>query len=309
MKLASIDLGTNTCNLAIADWSPQKINMLFSEKQAIKLGAEGFKDGNISDAAIERIFKALHHYQGIINTYKVSDVQIFATSGLRNAANQQAIIRRITQEIGYKVNLISGEQEAEFIYQGVCQAVPLDENPCVLLDIGGGSNEIQIVNHKNVFWRKSFDLGIARLLLKFNPSDPLKPEEIKAVNTYLEQALTELKPLAETYQPTTLIGSSGSFDTFVSLYFHSIGLSKQSDNQTWTKIPFDFWDKIYRQLTQSTREERLAMPGMEAMRVEMIPLASVFTNFLIHLLPIKTLIQSDYALKEGVFKSMAKNLI
>lgn len=308
MKLASIDLGTNTCNLSIADWSAQNTEILFSEKQAIKLGAEGFKNGNISDAAVQRVLNALHHYKSIIENYNVIDTQVFATSGLRNAANQETILNRIKRETGYSINLISGDQEAEFIYQGVRQAVPMDERPFVLLDIGGGSNEIQIASMDKVLWRKSYDLGIARLLVKFKTSDPLRPEEIQEIHTYLNEELQELKTIAEKFNPKVLIGSSGSFDTFASMYIHKAGLAESYKDVVWYQIPFDAWSEIYKDLTTSTQKERLEIPGMEAMRVEMIPLASVFTDFLINLFRIQELIRSAYALKEGVFQTMAGNL-
>ena len=309
MKLASIDLGTNTCNLSIAEWSPRETKILYSEKRAIKLGAEGFQNGNISDEAIGRIMNALHHYKSIIEKHHVSDTQIFATSGLRNAANREAILEKVRKETGYNINLISGDMEAEYIYQGVRQAVPMDEKPYVLLDIGGGSNEIQIASMGKVFWRKSFDLGIARLLLKFQPSDPLTQEDIQSILDYLNKELYELRALAEKYQPGVLIGSSGSFDTFASLYIHKAGLTGTYENAVWYQIPQKAWKEIYQDLTTSTRTERLQMPGMEVMRVEMIPLAAIFTDFLINLFRIQELIRSAYALKEGVFQSMAGNLL
>lgn len=309
MKLASIDLGTNTCNLSIADWTPHKLDVLYSDKQAIKLGAEGFPDGNITEPAIQRVLNVLLKYREVIANYDVVKIEVFATSGMRNAANQKAIIERVKEQTGFDLNIISGEQEAEYIYQGVRHAVPMDEKPCLLLDIGGGSNEIQIASMGKVYYRKSFDLGIARLLLKFKPSDPLKENEINAIFDYLDEALAELKPMMEKYQPKVLIGSSGSFDTFASIYIRKAGLLGTYKDSVWYEIPREYWLKIYQELVSKNKNERLEIPGMEAMRVEMIPLASVFTEFLINLFRIRVLIRSAYALKEGVFQSMARNLL
>ncbi len=309
MRLASIDLGTNTCNLSIADWAPHKLQVLHAEKQPIKLGVEGFSDGNISEPAIQRVLAVLTKYRKIIGEYNVENTQVFATSGVRNAKNQQEIVSRVKAITKYQLNIISGEQEAEFIYLGVRQAVPMDEKPCLLLDIGGGSNEIQIASMEKVYYRKSFDLGIARLLLMFQPSDPLKTQNIADIRDYLSAEMKELIPIVEKHQPKTLIGSSGSFDTFASMYIYKAGLVGTYKHAEWYEIPRDYWLGIYQELTQKNREERLKIPGMDAMRVEMIPLASVFTEFLINLFRIKVIIRSAYALKEGVFQSMARNLI
>lgn len=309
MRLASIDLGTNTCNLSIADWAPHKLDVLHAEKQAIKLGAEGFPNGNISEPAIQRVLAVLIIYRDTIEKYNVEKTEVFATSGMRNAKNQQEIISRVKAITGYQLNIITGKQEAEFIYLGVRQAVPMDEKPYLLLDIGGGSNEIQIASMGKVFYRKSFDLGIARLLLKFKPSDPLSDQNIKDIHDYLAIEMNELISIAEKYQPKVLIGSSGSFDTFASIYIHKAGLVGTYKHAEWYEIPREYWIEIYQELTQKCREKRLEIPGMEAMRVEMIPLASVFTEFLINLFRIQVLIRSAYALKEGVFQSMARNLL
>jgi len=309
MRLASIDLGTNTCNLSIAEWEPHKLHVLHAEKQAIKLGAEGFPNGNISEPAIKRVLSVLANYREIIAEFNVENTQVFATSGVRNAKNQHEIVSRVKASTGYQLNIITGKQEAEFIYLGVRHAVPMDEKPCLLLDIGGGSNEIQIASMEKVYYQKSFDLGIARLLLKFKPSDPLTKENIRDIHDYIAIEMKELFSIAEKYQPKVLIGSSGSFDTFASMYIHKAGLVGTYKHAEWYEIPRDNWLEIYQNLTQKTREERLKIPGMEAMRVEMIPLASVFTEFLINLFRIQVLIRSAYALKEGVFQSMARNLL
>jgi exopolyphosphatase/guanosine-5'-triphosphate,3'-diphosphate pyrophosphatase len=105
-----------------------------------------------------------------------------------------------------------------------------------------------------------------------------------------------------------MIGSSGSFDTFASMYIEKAGLQGTYANTRWYGIPLDSYREIHHDLISNDKQNRLKMPGMESMRVEMIPLASVFTNFLINLFEIKQLIRSAYALKEGVIASMARNL-
>jgi exopolyphosphatase/guanosine-5'-triphosphate,3'-diphosphate pyrophosphatase len=308
MILASIDLGTNTCNLNIADWSPKETIILHSEKQPIKLGADGFPGGNIPDPAIQRVLNVLLQYKDRIAPYNPVDIKIFATSGLRNAKNQSQICDYIQKNTGLEINIISGIEEAKFIYQGVKQAVPMDEKTYLLLDIGGGSNEIQIASMEKVYWRTSVDLGIARLLDKFRPSDPLTTTNIEQINNYLEKEMNFLLPVVMKYHPEILIGSSGSFDTFASLYINNVELIGTYKDAAWYEIPVEEWNVIYEKLINSTYTERLNFSGMDIMRVEMIPLAAVFTQFLINLFNIKELIRSAYALKEGVIQEMAGNL-
>ncbi|MEA3448273.1 MAG: hypothetical protein U9Q98_07490 [Bacteroidota bacterium] len=305
---AGIDIGTNTCNLSVAGWEAHRLNVVRSEKCPIKLGAEGFPDGNVPDAAQQRLVNVLCHYRDIIKQYPVKKNIVLATSAIRNANNKNNILQNIKIQTGFDVKVITGDDEAEYIYQGVREAVPLDEKPCLLLDIGGGSNEIQIASMEKVYWRVSVDYGIARLLNWFNPSDPLKTEEIEQIVNFLYQKLGFLKDVAEEYKVNTLIGSSGSFDTFASMYIQNAGLQGLYKDTRWFGIPMESYLKIHHNLLTHNKEERLAMPGMEAMRVEMIPLASVFTKFFINLFSVNQLIRSAYALKEGIIVSMARSL-
>ncbi|MFO7789890.1 MAG: phosphatase [Bacteroidota bacterium] len=304
MQYASIDIGTNTCNLSIAGWDNQGIQIIHSDKKPIKLGAEGFPDDKIPAVAQQRLVDTLLYYRGVIEKYDVKKQTVLATSAIRNAKNKLEIISRIKKETGFDVRVITGGDEAEYIYRGVREAVPLDENPCLLLDIGGGSNEIQIANMEKVHWRVSVDCGIARLLNWFQPSDPVKPDEIDRIKAFLNKELGFLNDVANTYNVDTMIGSSGSFDTFASMYLENLGLIDIYADTRWYGIPMEHYLSIHRKLITRNREERLAMPGMEAMRVEMIPLASVFTKFLIDLFSVKQLIRSAYALKEGVIVGM-----
>lgn len=309
MIYASIDLGTNTCNLSISDWNKRGIEVIYSDKKPIKLGAEGFPDGKITIAGQERVIKAINAYKKVIKSYDPVKEIVVATSAVRNATNREEVAANINASTGYQLNIISGDDEAELIFRGVREAVPLNENPYLLLDIGGGSNEIQVVNKEKVFWRKSIDLGIARLLNTFKPSDPLKESEIEQINLFLYDKLSFLKDINEEYDIKTLIGSSGSFDTFASMYIHRADLLETYSGTKWFEIPLEVYNDIHKDLINNSMDKRLDMPGMEKMRVEMIPLASVFTKFLINLFGINQLIRSSYALKEGVIISMARNLM
>ncbi|MDA3820847.1 MAG: phosphatase [Candidatus Delongbacteria bacterium] len=308
MMYAGIDIGTNTCNLSVAGWEAHRLNVVRSEKSPIKLGAEGFPDGNVPEEAQKRLVEVLISYKAIIEQYPVTKYIVLATSAIRNANNKAAILQYIKNQTGFDVVVITGDDEAKYIYQGVREAVPLDEKPCLLLDIGGGSNEIQIASMGKVYWRVSVDYGIARLLNWFEPSDPLKPEEIEQIVDFLYQKLGFLKDVAKEYEVNTLVGSSGSFDTFASMYIQNAGLQGIYKNTRWFGIPLESYLKIHHKLITHNQDERLAMPGMEAMRVEMIPLASVFTKFLIDLFSVNQLIRSAYALKEGIIVSMARSL-
>jgi len=302
MITAILDFGTNTFNLLIAERKERGFNILYTGKQAVKLGKGGIQNNRITPDAIERGFVAIEMHMEIIANYKVDEIRAFATSAIRNAANGEAFVDDVYQKFGFRVRVIPGEREAELIYKGVRQAISFNEKKVMILDIGGGSNEFIICNRQGIVWKQSFELGIARLMELFTLSDPISPVEIRALESYFMEHLSPLFEAIRNEKPETLIGASGSFDTFYSLIRHHSG--REPDSFHGREISMKDYQKIHQSLLRSTLAERRAMPGMEPVRVEMIVAASIFVSFVIRACGIKHLHHSEFALKEGVISEL-----
>jgi exopolyphosphatase/guanosine-5'-triphosphate,3'-diphosphate pyrophosphatase len=298
MRVAIIDMGTNTFNLLIAETNgDSSYQILHNSKYAVKLGEGGINKKIITPEAWERGLAAIESHISTISTFNVEKIFAFATSATRDAENGAAFVNEIYNMHKLKVDVISGETEARFIYQGVKQAIDLGDSINLVLDIGGGSNELILCNAKQAIWMHSFNLGIQRLLQQFRPSDPITPEEVMQIEQFLDQELKLLFDASISYPPIRLIGSSGSFDTFRSLLAHAGVIPATKQNSA--EIPLSAYNILHQTLLKSTRPERAAMKGMEPIRVDFIVLASIFTNFIVNRLVIKSIYQSNYALKEG----------
>ena len=115
------------------------------------------------------------------------------------------------KETGINITIIDGNREAELIYKGVQLSYPFDDSLKLLMDVGGGSNEFIIGNKDKIFWRHSFNLGVARLMYKFTPSNPMKAEEIKSIEDYLSTEMQILWDALEKFPTTDMIGCAGCF--------------------------------------------------------------------------------------------------
>jgi len=302
MSIAILDFGTNTFNLLIAERKERSFNILHSSKQPVKLGRGGIQISHITPDAFERGFVAIQNHMEIINSFGVEEILAFATSAIRNAINGEEFVEEVKQRFGFWVTVIPGEREAELIYKGVVQAVPFTEKKVMILDIGGGSNEFIICNRDGIVWKHSFELGMARILELFDLSDPITYEEIKAIESYFKQELQPLFEMVKKEKPLTLIGASGSFDTF-----HSLIRERRRnlpDGSYGREIPMNEYRKLHNILIHSNLEERKTMPGMEPVRVEMIVAATIFVSFVISECHIKHLSHSEFALKEGVISEL-----
>ncbi|MFW5804058.1 MAG: phosphatase [bacterium] len=301
MKIAVIDMGTNTCNFIIAERDEKKgFHVSCNKKYPVKLGEGGINSGIITGEAYRRGLDAISNCMKEIASHNVEKVHVYATSAVRSARNGEDFVRHVKQVFNIDMQVIPGEREADLIYKGIRQSVKLAQEKVLILDIGGGSNELIIADYNQVYWKESIDIGMARVLEYFQPSDPITHEEISRMEAYFEQNLSNLKYRVMVYKPMMLIGASGSFETFSSLLMAKEPGLKASNKSKSLQISIDDFLKLHSGLLFTTLEERKKMKGMEMMRVEMIVLASIFVNCVLKITGIKNIIQTDYSLKEGV---------
>jgi exopolyphosphatase / guanosine-5'-triphosphate,3'-diphosphate pyrophosphatase len=292
-------MGTNTFHLLIADVRDHDFTILFKEKLLVRIGEGGISQGFITEEATQRAIKALQRFREVLKAEQADKVFATATSAIRNAKNGVAFADRVHNELGIEVRIISGDEEAETIYYGVKKAISMDQEPVLSMDIGGGSIEFIIGNNTEILWKRSFEIGGQRLIDRFHTHDPILPEEVINLQSYLAMNLEPLFEACRTYQPKTLIGSSGTFDTLSDIYMLENKIEK---NPLDTEFPFtlDAFEGIYEKMISLNREERLAVPGMIEMRVDMIVVASILIHFVNQKLDISNIRVSAYALKEGV---------
>jgi exopolyphosphatase/guanosine-5'-triphosphate,3'-diphosphate pyrophosphatase len=302
-RIAILDLGTNTFHLLIADIKEEgKPLIVCKETIAVKLGEGGISEGTISREAFERGIKAIATFKERIDQYQVTEVKSAATSAIRSASNGADFIEKIKSETGLDLEIIDGDREAELIYHGVRAAVNL-ENASLVVDIGGGSVEFIICDKNQIFWKKSYPIGAARMMARFHHTDPILEAEVAQLNTYLDNTLKDLRNQVERYQPDLMIGSAGAFETFAALQGPQFTASFQNPE---TLIDLERFSNISKMIIESTHAERERMPEIPPVRVDMIVVSTILTNYILSSSGIKRLKLSSYSLKEGVLFEMLK---
>ncbi|MBI2270957.1 MAG: phosphatase [Bacteroidetes bacterium] len=306
MLVAIIDLGTNTFNLLIAQLLPSKAYQIkYSTKLPVKLGKGGINKNQLMPEAIERGIAALEEYKAIIKQYKVDRVYAFGTSAIREATNSETFLKRAA-DIGIGIKVISGAEEAEYIYKGVQLGLDIGNKPALIIDIGGGSTEFIIADNKRILWKHSFLLGVSRLLEMFNPSDPILPSEINAIENYLRDELKPLYSAVKQFPVNELIGSSGSFDSFAEIIAHRFHTPDVLNNKTEYSFDMNEVSTIFNELIVSNNEQRLNTKGLVLMRVNMIVLAALLVRFVVKEFKLTHMRLSTFSLKEGVMGELMK---
>lgn len=299
MRVAVIDCGTNTFNLLIADLVPGGYAPLHTGKVAVKIGKGGINHRMILPDAMDRAMNALVQHRQTIDTYGVDRVLTFATSAVRSADNRNEFVHRAKAEANLEVTVISGEREAELIYEGVKHSGTLGAETCLLMDIGGGSCEFILCNEFVAFDRFSFEIGVSRLIDKFAPGDPMKFSEADEMRTYLDRTLAPLFESTRENKPMYLVGSSGTFDTFTDMLLAARGVDLNHKPTEFSYTVADF-NGLYDKILHATLEERLRMPGMAAFRAEMITASVIAVKAVTDHYHFSEIRSSAYSLKEGI---------
>lgn len=303
MRLAIIDLGTNTFTLILVEIKKSEYSVIYRNKVAVKLGEDGISEGIIGKDAFRRGLDAIEQHKKDIDAYNIDKTIAFATSAIRSTSNGIDFVNQVNEKFNVKIKIIDGDKEAELIYHGVKQAFDLGEHNSLIMDIGGGSTEFIIANNKKILWKKSFQLGVSRLKENFKPQDPIIQSDINNLNTHFEKELVSLMDAISMYKPTTLVGSSGSFDSLATMIGHKF-LNKDVllENTEFT-FEMDNLKWAHQYLLDSDYQKRENTDGISKMRAKMIVIASVFIQFIIQKSKVGKVRLSTYSLKEGVILS------
>ncbi len=296
MKVAIIDLGTNTFHLVIAEIEGEEPKVIYKTNVPVRLGEDITKANLIIPIAFERGVNCLKGFKATIDQYGVNLIKAVATSGVRSAKNGQDFVNSVNEYTGISIDIIDGDVEAKLIYEGVKWSGAITCSS-LIMDIGGGSTEFILCDEQNLSWKKSYNIGAARLMQMFFKSDPISLVDQLAIREHLDSQLAELMAICEIYKPTTLIGSAGAFETF------DLMINAELTNNT-SNIDYHAYQDLASKLISATHEQRANMKGLIPLRIDMIVMAALLTNYILEKLNIKQITLSTFDLKMGVLKSI-----
>lgn len=214
MRVASIDIGSNTVLLLIAEVSNSQIVPIINEYRIPRISSELANTGFISAESIVKLFKILTEYKAIIIKHNCEKTIVNGTQALRVASNSEQIKEKIKQQFDFDLNIISGKTEALYSFKGALSLFTDNDN-YGMIDIGGASTEIVFGNKTEIFYRKSFPIGVVRIKEHFLISNPPTTEEINNFEIELENIFEELSKTD--FKNLSIIAVSGTPTTLSAL--------------------------------------------------------------------------------------------
>lgn len=311
MRIAIIDCGTNTFNLLIAEKNGEDLQFIFQDKIPVKIGKGGIESRTIVHEAYQRAIEAMQVYAISIKEYKVDKVIATSTSAFRSTDNGPELKKDILDRTGIDVKIISGEEEAEYIYQGVTWALPPQKDiTYLIMDIGGGSTEFILYRNQEILFKESYLLGASRLLEKLKPTDPLCTNDIEKYYQYFNEVLSQtLIATCKKYPPGILVGSSGFFDTLRQITHYAFrGEEPLVNDELNYEISIAEFNACYDRMLPLDLEGRKTIQGMTAFRAEMMGVSMLLVDHVIEQTGVQKIINTSYALKEGVLRKLLNNL-
>src|ERR1017187_5566733 len=195
IRRAAIDVGTNSVKLLVADVAGYEIEPVCEQSKQTRLGHGFYQTPRLQPDAIAATATAVAGFAAMAREAQAASIRIIATSAAREAVNREELTAAIEQAASLKVEVISGEQEAELGFQGVTTDPQLARTPLLLMDVGGGSAQFIFGRGGRTHFCHSFPLGSVRLLETLPCSDPPKQTELTACRQWLKHFIqTEVRP-------------------------------------------------------------------------------------------------------------------
>jgi exopolyphosphatase/guanosine-5'-triphosphate,3'-diphosphate pyrophosphatase len=253
VKLAAIDIGSNAARLLISEVTKQpkqdpvfnKINLV---RVPLRLGFDVFETGEISKAKVKMLMQTLKAYQHLLEAYEIKHVYACATSAMRDARNSKDIIRKVKLETGIEIKVISGQEEASFIYENHVAENLDSDHSYLYIDVGGGSTELTFFANGSLVSKESFNIGTIRLLK----------------NQIKEKAWDDMKDYVKKYiksdLPSIAIGSGGNITKILSM-------SRLKEGKP---LSLDLLKDYYKELSNVTIEDRMNLYGLKEDRADVI---------------------------------------
>ena len=306
MRLAALDVGSNSVHMVIADVSQDgRIQVVDRVKEMVRLGKRAFTTGRLSPDTMDLAVRTVKTFGRLARARKVERLKAVATSAVREARNGAAFVRRLRRETGIDVRVISGTEEARLIFVAARHALGLDGGPHLLVDVGGGSVEIVLVQDGRPLWLRSLPLGVARLTERFLQDDPPTEGEVRQLEKHLGRELGRLLSEARHAGAVRVIGTSGTINTLVAMARATRG-GEELTRLHGARATRAEIRALRRQILGLDATARSELAGMDPKRTDLMPAAAVLLDFILDRGGIAEVTACTWALREGVLLDLAR---
>lgn len=294
MKLAAVDIGTNSIHMVIAQVDEQRIyEIIDREKEMVFLGKGGILKRRLTQDAMDRGLAALVSFREIADSHHVDKIIATATSAVREASNGREFLRLAREKTGMEIRVLSGTEEARLITLAVRDVYDLRQKRALIIDIGGGSVELIVADARNIYLSESLKAGVIRLTERFMQHDPPSPKDLRKLEMWLNGKLDRICKRIQDLAPEVAIGTSGTILEFGGMVANRKG--NRSEYLSLSDV-----DIMNTKLERMTLAERQKLPGLNQKRADQIVAGGVLLETVMEKCRVNKLRLCENALREGL---------
>lgn len=311
MRVATIDIGTNTTLLLIAEREPGRpLSPLLERATITRLGEGVDRSRRLAPDAVSRTRSCLDEYADLVRAHGVDRVAVVGTSAMRDAAGGESLRAHIRSALGVEVRVLSGEDEARLTFRGALSGLSWEERKEVaVVDIGGGSTEVVIGQSgptagsaATLRFAQSFDIGSVRLTERFIRHDPPTTTELDAIRRMARTTFTAVPALDAGSHP---VGVAGTVTTLAAV---ALGVVPYDAGQVHgCEIDREELRAVVERLGLLEVESRRNIPGIEPKRADVIVAGGIIVLTLLEHWDAHTLVVSDRGVRWGLAEELAQD--
>lgn len=301
IRVACVDMGSNAIRFLAAEFHTETgYETLAAERAPVRLGHGVYLSGRLDRSAMDRAVAALVEFRTTMDGLGIEHCRAVATSAVRESSNRDRFIARVRAETGFRLEAISGSEEARLVHLAVARRVPLGNRMWLLVDLGGGSVEVSLVDQNGTYWSESHTMGSVRLLEELTGagSDPGRFRRLLA--EYISVLRMPAMPVGR--RVAGYVATGGNIETLAKL-------GGFSDEMSVTHLPVDTLRTIIEQLARLSFRERVDQLGLREDRADVILPAAMVYERLADLSGADEILVPRVGIKEGVLFDLVDQLM
>ena len=297
LRVGCVDAGSNAIRILIAEFrSPTEWDTLHYERVPIRLGHQVFVEGQLDQGAIERCVAAFRDFAEQVEAHECEAFRAVATSAVREARNGGLLRERILHESGIDLHVISGSEEARLVHRAVVSRLDLSGGQWILVDLGGGSVEISLVDDMGILWTESHTMGSVRLLEVLSGSDDDEEGERERFQRLLTEyvGILRIPAPAQYWEPAGFIATGGNIEALADLS------EVPADERGVQHLPVEALESSIELLGRLSYRERIEQLSMREDRADVIFPASLVYHRLARLANAGEILVPGIGVKDGL---------
>lgn len=296
---AAVDIGANSVRLKIARLVRQRLQTVHEDREVVRLGESVFQTGMLAPSAMAQTVKVLRRFHKAVQLHGHAHTRVVATSALRDARNSRAFIDWVHMRTGWRVEVISGIEEARLIHLGIISNMRVSASPLLLIDLGGGSCELTISARHRIRETVSLPLGAVRLTQDFLHQDPPRDYELQRLRSYIAEEVQRVARRIAAAHVQAVIATSG---TAAALATSAPSLLKHPGREN--KVATRAVVRLAEKLSKMSYAQRIKIPGIGTRRGEIIIAGATAYAELLQRCDLGGFRYSDLGLRDGLLAQM-----